>query len=82
MGIPKMMISTVASGDVGRYVGPADIMMLHSVADVQGLNSITEQILTNGANALAGMVARMPSAGDRSAALLRGSRRSASPCSA
>ena len=48
------MISTVASGDVGRYVGPADIMMLHSVADVQGLNSITEQVLLNGANALAG----------------------------
>src|SRR6185436_12317634 len=69
MGIPKIMISTVASGDVGRYVGPADIMMLHSVADVQGLNSITEQILMNGAHALAGMVARMPSAADRSAAM-------------
>jgi uncharacterized protein (UPF0261 family)/ABC-type branched-subunit amino acid transport system ATPase component len=67
MGIPKVMISTVASGDVGRYVGPADIMMLHSVADVQGLNSITEQILSNGANALAGMMARMPSAAERAA---------------
>ena len=71
MGIPKIMISTVASGDVGRYVGPSDIMMLHSVADVQGLNSITEQILMNGAHALAGMMARMPSAADRSAAMLR-----------
>jgi uncharacterized protein (UPF0261 family) len=71
MGIPKIMISTVASGDVGRYVGPADIMMLHSVADVQGLNSITEQVLLNGANALAGMIARMPSASERSAAILR-----------
>ena len=63
LGMPKIMISTVASGDVGRYVGAADIMMMHSVADVQGLNSITEQILPNGANALAGMIARMPSAG-------------------
>ena len=36
VGIPKVMVSTVASGEVGRYVGPADIMMLHSVADVQG----------------------------------------------
>ncbi len=45
IGVPKLMISTVASGDVGRYVGPSDILMMHSVADVQGLNSITEQIL-------------------------------------
>jgi uncharacterized protein (UPF0261 family) len=71
LGIPKVMISTVASGDVGRYVGPADIMMLYSVADVQGLNSITEQILQNGAHALAGMIARMPNAAQRAAASLR-----------
>ncbi|MFK8032753.1 MAG: Tm-1-like ATP-binding domain-containing protein, partial [Hyphomicrobiales bacterium] len=56
VGIPKIIISTVASGNVGQYVGPADIMMLHSVADVQGLNSITEEVLSNGAQALAGMV--------------------------
>ena len=60
LGIPKIMVSTVASGEVGRYVGPADIMMLHSVADVQGLNPITEQILGNAAHALAGMIAGMP----------------------
>jgi len=58
VGVPKVMISTVASGDVRRYVGPADIMMLHSVADVQGLNSITREVLTNGANAVIGMVQR------------------------
>ena len=63
LAIPKVMISTVASGDVGRYVGPADILMMHSVADVQGLNSITQQILLNGAHALAGMIARMPDCG-------------------
>ena len=50
---------------------PADIMMMHSVADVQGLNSITEQILANGANALAGMIARLPSAAERAAATPR-----------
>ena len=52
LGIPKIMVSTVASGEVGRYVGSADIMMLHSVADVQGLNPITEQMLGNAAHAL------------------------------
>jgi uncharacterized protein (UPF0261 family) len=58
VGVPKVMISTVASGDVRQYVGPADIMMLHSVADVQGLNSITREVLANGANAMTGMVRR------------------------
>jgi len=57
IGVPKVLISTVASGEVRQYVGAADIMMLHSVADVQGLNAITRQVLANGANALAGMVA-------------------------
>ena len=57
VGVPKVMISTVASGDVSRYVGPADIMMLYSVTDVQGLNSISRRVLANGAHALAGMVA-------------------------
>lgn len=56
IGVPKLIVSTVASGNVGQYVGPADIMMLHSVADVQGLNSITREVLSNGAQALAGMV--------------------------
>ena len=58
VGVPKVMISTVASGDVRQYVGPADIMMLHSVADVQGLNSITREVLANGANAMTGMIRR------------------------
>jgi uncharacterized protein (UPF0261 family)/ABC-type branched-subunit amino acid transport system ATPase component len=60
VGIPKVMVSTVAAGDVRDYVGATDIMMFHSVADVQGLNSITEQVLGNAAHALAGMVAQMP----------------------
>ncbi|HEX4768284.1 MAG TPA: ABC transporter permease [Lichenihabitans sp.] len=71
VGIPKVMISTVASGEVGRYVGPADITMMYSVADIQGLNSITEAVLANGAHALAGMIARAPTRAQRDAARLR-----------
>lgn len=56
VGVPKLIVSSVASGDVGPYVGPADITMMHSVADVQGLNSISRAVLANGANAVAGMV--------------------------
>ncbi len=67
IGVPKLMISTVASGDVGRYVGPVDILMMYSVADIQGLNSITETVLANGAHALAGMIARAPTAAQRQA---------------
>lgn len=55
-GVPKILISTVASGDVRQYVGASDMLMMHSVADVQGLNSITREVLGNGAEALAGMV--------------------------
>ena len=65
LGVPKIMVSTVASGDVGRYVGAADILMMHSVADVQGLNLITEQVLGNAAHALAGMISGLPSADAR-----------------
>ena len=57
VGIPKIMISTVASGEVGRYVGAADIMMMYSVTDVQGLNRISRTVLANGASAMAGMLA-------------------------
>jgi uncharacterized protein (UPF0261 family) len=51
-----VLISSIASGDVSRYVGPTDITMMHSVTDVQGLNSISRQVLGNGAQALIGMV--------------------------
>jgi uncharacterized protein (UPF0261 family)/ABC-type branched-subunit amino acid transport system ATPase component len=56
VGVPKLIVSSVASGDVGPYVGPADITMMYSVTDVQGLNSISRAVLANGANALVGMV--------------------------
>jgi len=56
----------VASGEVGRYVGAADIMMMYSVTDIQGLNRISRTVLANGAGALAGMLAerRRPPSGD------------------
>ncbi len=57
VGVPKMMVSTVASGDVKPYVGSTDICMMYSVADVQGINRISEQVLSNAAHALAGMIA-------------------------
>jgi uncharacterized protein (UPF0261 family)/ABC-type branched-subunit amino acid transport system ATPase component len=56
IGVPKVIISSVASGDVQRYVGASDILMMYSVTDVQGLNSISRQILANGAHALLGLV--------------------------
>ena len=40
IGVPKVLISSVASGNVAPYVGPSDIMMLYSVTDVAGLNSV------------------------------------------
>ena len=62
IGTPKVMMSTVASGDVSPYVGPADITMVYSVTDVQGLNGISRKVLGNAASALAGMVKFQPEA--------------------
>ena len=65
VGVPKLIVSTVASGEVAKYVGPADITMMHSVADVQGLNAITEEVLANAAHAMVGMVTARRAAGPR-----------------
>jgi uncharacterized protein (UPF0261 family)/ABC-type branched-subunit amino acid transport system ATPase component len=62
IGIPKVMVSTVASGDVKPYVGPSDICMMYSVTDIAGINRISEKVLANAAHALAGMVAYARSA--------------------
>ena len=45
VGVPKVMVSTVASGDVKPYVGPADICMMYSVTDIAGINRISEKVL-------------------------------------
>lgn len=56
VGIPKVMVSTVASGNVRQYVGPSDICMIYSVTDVAGINRISAKVLSNAAHALAGMI--------------------------
>jgi uncharacterized protein (UPF0261 family) len=61
-GVPKLMVSTLASGQVKQYVGVRDILMLHSVVDISGLNRISRTVLANAAYAMIGMVRRPPSA--------------------
>jgi len=60
VGVPKVMISTMASRDTRAFVGTKDILMLHSVCDLAGLNRVTRKILRNGAMALAGMLSKAP----------------------
>ncbi len=56
LGVPKVMVSTMASGDTSPYVGTSDIVMMPSVVDVEGLNDVSKVIFSNAANAIAGMV--------------------------
>jgi uncharacterized protein (UPF0261 family) len=58
VGFPKVMVSTLASGDTRPYVGTKDITMIHSVVDIAGLNVLSRRILSNAAAAIAGMVSR------------------------
>ncbi len=57
VGVPKLMVSTVASGDTRPYVGAVDVTMMYSVVDIAGINQISARILTNAAAAIAGMAA-------------------------
>jgi uncharacterized protein (UPF0261 family) len=56
VGVPKLLVSTVASGDTRPYVGSKDIAMLYSVVDIAGINRLSGRILANAAGAIAGMV--------------------------
>jgi len=70
VGCPKLLVCTLASGDVRPYVGSSDIAMLYPVVDVSGLNRISRQVLGNAAHAMAGMVrAWQPPAADALPAL-------------
>lgn len=60
VGTPKLMVSTVASGNVAPYVGPSDIAMMYSVTDLAGLNRISRVVLANAAHAMAGMARTSP----------------------
>jgi uncharacterized protein (UPF0261 family) len=62
VGLPKLMVSTVGSGNTVPYIGVCDITMMHSVVDVAGLNRVTMQVLANAAHAIAGMALRAPPA--------------------
>ena len=63
VGVPKVMLSTLASGDVAPYVGAKDITMMHSVVDIAGLNRISRPIIANAAGAVCGMVEQDTPAG-------------------
>jgi uncharacterized protein (UPF0261 family) len=68
VGLPKVMVSTVAGGNVGPYVGNSDVIMVPSVVDVAGLNAVSRRVLANAAHAVAGMATRPPPpVGDRPA---------------
>lgn len=71
VGRPKVMVSTVASGDISPYVDASDIIMMPSVTDVAGLNRISRRVLGNAAHALAGMLANhVPDADEKPALAL------------
>ncbi|MFC5277983.1 Tm-1-like ATP-binding domain-containing protein [Halorubrum rubrum] len=60
VGVPKVMVSTMASGDTEPYVGATDILMLYSVADIEGLNQLSRKVIANAALAMVGMVTNQP----------------------
>ena len=70
VGVPKLLVSTLASGDVRRFVGTSDLTLVHPVTDVAGLNRISRLVLANAANAMAGMVRFAAGADDASAPLV------------
>ncbi|HBJ38789.1 MAG TPA: hypothetical protein DDZ51_29390 [Planctomycetaceae bacterium] len=58
IGLPKLMVSTVASGNVAPYVDCCDITMMYSVVDIAGLNAVSETVLSNAAHAMVGMASQ------------------------
>jgi uncharacterized protein (UPF0261 family) len=61
IGVPKLMVSTLASGDTRPYVGAVDVTMMYSVVDISGVNRVSARIMANAAAAVAGMaLSRIP----------------------
>jgi uncharacterized protein (UPF0261 family) len=60
VGVPKLMVSTMASGDTEPYVGATDVTMMYSVADIEGLNQLSRRVIANAALAMVGMVTNEP----------------------
>lgn len=69
VGLPKLIVSTMASGDVSPYVGATDVTLMHSVVDIAGINQLSRAVLGNAAGAIAGMAhahaQRVPEETDR-----------------
>ncbi|MFD1397464.1 Tm-1-like ATP-binding domain-containing protein [Kroppenstedtia eburnea] len=67
VGVPKLMVSTMASGDTRPYVGAVDVTMMYSVVDISGINQVSARILANAADAIAGMVTgqALPRSGEK-----------------
>ena len=73
VGVPKILVSTLGSGDVRPFVGAVDICMMNAVTDVQGINRISRTVLGNAAHAMAGMIGNpipAPAAADKPAVAL------------
>ena len=70
VGVPKLMVSTMASGDTRPYVGAVDVTMMYSVVDVAGVNAISARILGNAAAAIAGMATTVPPVGEEARPLV------------
>ena len=64
VGVPKLIVSTMASGDTRPYVGATDMTMTYSVVDIAGINAVSSRILANAAAAMAGMVKSDPPAAE------------------
>src|SRR3954470_2215681 len=60
VGVPKLLVSTLASGDTRPYVGAVDVTMMYSVVDISGVNSVSARIIANAAAAIAGMAQAAP----------------------
>ena len=60
VGLPRLIVSTVASGNTAPYVDCTDITLMYSVVDVAGLNAVSQRVLSNAAHAMAGMVTHQP----------------------
>jgi len=67
VGLPKMLVSTMAAGDVSPYVGAGDVTMTYSVVDIAGINSLSREVLDNAAGGIAGMAAAHAARRDRPA---------------
>ena len=81
VGVPKLMVSTLASGNTAQYVDVTDITLMPSVIDIAGLNPLSRRILANAAGAIAGMVDQATVEPRRASATIRRGRCWPRPCS-